>query len=140
MEMTAAAWPAGARRWPVGLAWALWGLTLLGLAVAARFDQLLRQVGLPELALLTGGNLVLVVAGVSAATVGALLAGLRPRHRVGWLLVGLGLSIALFCFLFDYTRYRLLVRPGRCRPPTTWPAWPAAWSSSTCRWPGSCSC
>jgi hypothetical protein len=31
-----------------------------------------------------------VVAALSAATVGAVIAGRRPRHPVGWLLLGLG--------------------------------------------------
>ena len=35
----------------------------------------------------------LVLALVSAVTVGAVLASRRPRHPVGWLLLGLGLSL-----------------------------------------------
>jgi hypothetical protein len=31
------------RWWAAGLAWMLWGLTLLGVAAAAWLDQLLRQ-------------------------------------------------------------------------------------------------
>ena len=42
-----AAWP---RWWPAGLAWALWTLTLLGLAVTVWLDRLLMEAGLPELA------------------------------------------------------------------------------------------
>jgi MFS family permease len=53
-----------------------------------------------------------VVAAVSAVTVGAVLAGRRPRHPVGWLLLGLGLSLALQAFTFSYTRYGLVARPG----------------------------
>jgi hypothetical protein len=116
MGMTVAAWPAGARRWPARLAWALWGLTLLGLAATARFDQLLRQVGLPELALLTGGNLVLVVAGVSAATVGALLAGLASG------LVILHLSVAGFV---------LLLTPTGRLPSPRWRRWARVMAAAT---------
>jgi hypothetical protein len=41
--------PGGPRRRPAGLAWALWGLTLLGLAAAAWLDRLLRQAGRSDL-------------------------------------------------------------------------------------------
>jgi hypothetical protein len=100
-------------RWPAVLAWALWALTLLGLAATVWLDRLLRQAGLPELAfLLGGGNVTSAVAAVSAATVGAVVASRRPAHRVGWLLVALGLSIAASGFAFSYTRYGLVARPG----------------------------
>ena len=105
-----AGWP---RWWPAGLAWALWTLTLLGLAVTVWLDRLLIEAGLPELAtVLSRGNLTSAVAAVSAATVGALVASRRPHHRVGWLLVALGLSLAASGFAFSYTRYGLVVRPG----------------------------
>jgi hypothetical protein len=96
-----------------GLAWALWALTLLGLAATVWLDRLLRQAGLPELTFLLGrGNFTAAVAAVSAATVGAVVASRRPAHRVGWLLVALGLSIAASGFAFSYTRYGLVARPG----------------------------
>ena len=101
------------RWWPAGLAWALWTLTLLGLAVTVWLDRLLIEAGLPELAtVLSRGNLTSAAAGVSAATVGALVASRRPRHRVGWLLVALGLSLMASGFAFSYTRYGLVARPG----------------------------
>jgi hypothetical protein len=40
------------------------------------------------------------------------VASRRPDHRVGWLLVALGLSIAASGFAFSYTRYGLVARPG----------------------------
>ena len=40
------------RWWPAGLAGALWALAMLGLAVFAWLDQLLRQAGRPELVVL----------------------------------------------------------------------------------------
>jgi hypothetical protein len=100
-------------RWPTGLAWALWALTLLGLAAALWLDIRLGQAGHPGLAYLWGSaNLPLLVAAVSAATVGALVVGRRPAHRVGWLLVALGLSIAAAACTFSYSRYGLVARPG----------------------------
>jgi hypothetical protein len=108
------AWP---RRWSAVGAWALWALTLLGLAATAWLGHLLGQAGLPELALLQGGNFPggnfpLVGAAVSAATVGAVLASRRPHHPVGWLLLGLGLSVSVYGVAFGYTRYGLVARPG----------------------------
>jgi hypothetical protein len=101
------------RRWPVGLAWTLWALTLLGLAATVWLDRLLIEAGLPELAMvLSQGNLPSAGAAVSAATVGAVVASRRPRHRVGWLLVALGLSLTAAGFAFSYTRYGLVARPG----------------------------
>ena len=49
---------------------------------------------------------------VSAATVGAVLAGRRPRHPVGWLLLALGLSVTLDAVTDSYARYGLLASPG----------------------------
>jgi hypothetical protein len=49
---------------------------------------------------------------VSAATVGAVLASRRPRHPVGWLLLVLGLSLALGGVVPAYAAYGLLARPG----------------------------
>jgi hypothetical protein len=105
-----AAWP---RSWPAALASALWALALVGLAATIWLDRLLIEAGLPELAtVLSQGNLTSVVAGVSAVTVGAVVASRRPGHRVGWLLVALGLSLMAFGFAFSYTRYGLVARPG----------------------------
>jgi hypothetical protein len=72
------AWP---RWWAAGLAWTLWVLTLLGLAAAARLDQLLRQAGRPELSWLGSGNLPLVGAAVIAVTVGRCWPAAGPATR-----------------------------------------------------------
>jgi len=53
-----------------------------------------------------------VLAAVSAATVGAVLASRRPRHPVGWLLLALGLSLAWGGVAPAYAAYGLLARPG----------------------------
>jgi hypothetical protein len=49
---------------------------------------------------------------VSAATVGAVLVSRRPAHPVGWLLLGLGLSVAASGVATGYASYGLLARPG----------------------------
>src|SRR6266536_3104938 len=53
-----------------------------------------------------------VLALVSATTVGAVLASRRPRHPVGWLLLGLGLSVSASGVADGYAPYGLLIRPG----------------------------
>ena len=72
--MAGGALGAGPRRWPAGLAWALWALTLLGPAATVWLDRLLRQAGRAELAALSPSGVPLAVAAVSAVTVGAVLA------------------------------------------------------------------
>jgi hypothetical protein len=73
-------------------AWVLWVLSMLGLAGSAWLSHLLRQAGRSELAFIGASIIPEVVAAVSAATVGAVLASRRPAHPVGWLLLAVGLS------------------------------------------------
>jgi hypothetical protein len=101
------------RWWPGVAAWALWALTVLSLPVIAWLDHLSRQAGRPELAQLSGGPVVApVLAAVSAATVGAVLATRRPRHPVGWLLLLLALALNTSGVAAAYTAYGLVARPG----------------------------
>ena len=72
-----------ARWWPAALAWLVWALGILSLAVAVWLDQLVRQAGRPELAVLTPKAFPPVLGAVSAASVGAVVAGRRPRHPAG---------------------------------------------------------
>ena len=65
MAIARGARPAGRRRRPAVLAWAL---PMLALAAAIRFDQLLRQEGRPELVQLDAGGVISMLAAVSAAT------------------------------------------------------------------------
>jgi hypothetical protein len=111
MEMTGGRPGAGAR-WVGVVAWGLWGVTLLGLGATVWLDGLLRDAGKPELVWLEAGNIPGAVAAMVAATVGAVLADRRPRHPVGWLLLGLGVSLTLGSSVFDYSRYGLVGRPG----------------------------
>ena len=94
------------------LAWALWALTLVAFALMGWFDRLLTQAGRPDLALGTSDVPAFVLATLSATTVGALLASRRPRHPVGWLLLGLGLPVALSGVATGYANYGLMARPG----------------------------
>jgi hypothetical protein len=87
-------------------------LTLLAVPAVAWLDHLLRQAGRPELTWLHLSSVSQVVAAVTAATVGVVVANRRPRHPVGWLLLGLGLSLTMWGLTFGYTRYGLVARPG----------------------------
>jgi hypothetical protein len=113
MAVTSTAGLGRPRRWTAGLAWGLWALVMLGLAVVRWMDELLRQAGRPDLAALVPGSIVgPAVAVLSAATVGAVLASRRPRHPVGWLLLGFALSLTASGVISSYVTYGLLARPG----------------------------
>jgi hypothetical protein len=106
MGMIPGSRPTWARGWSAGLAWPLWTLVVLGLAVTPWLNQLARRAGRSDL----GSDASTVIYGlvaVSAATVGALLASRRPRHPVGWLLLALGLW-----FVYGYASWVLLAWQG----------------------------
>ena len=115
--------PSGERRpaWPVVPAWALWLLTVLTLAAVPLLDRLLRQAGRADVVQLTPGTAFPVVAMVSGATVGAVLASRRPRHPVGWLLLAMALSLTATAAAAQYLTWGLLVRPGAL-PAARWAA------------------
>jgi hypothetical protein len=111
--MTSPAGRGRPRRWLAGLAWGLWALAMLGLAVVPWMDRLMIRAGRPDLAVLVPGSVVgPVLAMLSAATVGAVLASRRPRHPVGWLLLGFALSLTASGVIFSYVTYGLVARPG----------------------------
>lgn len=109
---TAGIRPAASRRWPRWLAWSLWALVIPGLVALVRLDHLLRQAGRPDLTPLTADAIGLVVGIVTAASVGAVTASRRPRHPVGWLLLGLAVSLLASGVGTGYATYGLLARPG----------------------------
>ena len=93
MNLTPTTRVARPRWWPGVAAWVLWALVMLGLAVVPWIDRLMIRAGRPDLAVLVPGSIVgPVVAVLSAATAGAVLASRRPRHPVGWLLLGFALA------------------------------------------------
>ena len=102
---------ARARPWLAALPWVLWALAMLGLAAVPWFDHLLRAAGRPELAQLDASGVPAVLGIMSASTVGAVLASRLPRHPVGWLLLGLGLSVSASGVADGYAPFGLLTRP-----------------------------
>jgi hypothetical protein len=105
MAVTPIAGRGGPRRWPAVLAWALWALVMVGVAVVVWLDQLLRQTARPELVVLPPKAFPPVLGALSTATVGVVLASRRPRHPVGWLLLGFGLSLSTAGVALGYTNY-----------------------------------
>jgi hypothetical protein len=99
-------------RWPAALAWSLAGLAVLGLVPAFWLLSRTWLTGVegPRPTIATVGPVVLAVA--SAAAVGALVAGRRPRHPVGWLLLGVALSVSFNVLVEPYVKYGLVERPG----------------------------
>ncbi|MGH2813719.1 MAG: hypothetical protein ACRDLC_01045, partial [Actinomycetota bacterium] len=111
MAVTLAARPATAR-WPAVLAWAVAGLTVASLVPAYRLLSLVWFEGSSEAAPSVAAVVPVALAVVSAVAVGALVASRRPGHPVGWLLLGVGLTIALNVLIEPYVKYGLIVRPG----------------------------
>jgi hypothetical protein len=68
--------------------------------------------GRPDLVQLTPGTGFPIVAMVSGATIGAVLASRKPRHPVGWLLLAVALSLTATGAAAQYLTWGLLVRPG----------------------------
>jgi hypothetical protein len=103
------------------VAWAVWGLVGVGVLVVVWFDARLRDIGRPDLVSISGDAVPYLLAMASAATVGAVLAGRRPRHPVGWLLLGIALAVIVLGFCDAYAAYGLLARPGSL-PGARWAA------------------
>src|ERR1700730_2970093 len=92
---------------------AVWFTTAAAVGGIFVLNQQLRHIGRGDLAHFTSNDqYVFVVAIASAASVGAGLAVRRPRHPVGWLFLGLGLSIALSGLVDAYAAYGVLGRRG----------------------------
>jgi hypothetical protein len=92
------------------------------IAAGRWWGHLLRQAGRADLVQANGNVLAWLVAGVSAPTVGAVLAAKRPRHPVGWPLLGLGASLGLTFLTDGYASTASWPGPGRFRRPAGRPS------------------
>ena len=88
---------------------------LIALAATAWLNRLLRRAGRPDLAERVH-QVPTALAALSAAAVafGAVVASRRPSHPVGWLLLGLGLSVPWSDVLDGYVDYGCWPGQGRC--------------------------
>jgi hypothetical protein len=85
------------------LAWSVCGLTLVLIACAVMLAVLNRY---------SLWDLTFLIAQVSAALVGGLIASRQPRNPVGWFVAGHALCFALGEFTRQYAIYGLLTEPG----------------------------
>jgi len=91
------------------------GLYVLVLALFTTFpvlDRMMRNAGRPDLALLAPFVVAPTLAAFTASTIGVVLARRRPRHPVGWLLLGVGLFMTMGGTIAGYLPYTVVVRPG----------------------------
>jgi hypothetical protein len=100
-------------RWPAVLAWTVAGVTLLSLIPGQWLLSRTWLAGVDEVEpAVVGAVLPVALVVVSSVTVGALVASRRPRHPVGWLLLGVGLGVVSNVLVEPYVKYGLVVRPG----------------------------
>jgi hypothetical protein len=100
-------------RWPAVLAWTVAGVTMLSLIPGQWLLSRTWLAGVDEVEpAVVGAVLPVALVVVSSVTVGALVASRRPRHPVGWLLLGVGLGVVSNVLVEPYVKYGLVVRPG----------------------------
>ena len=87
------------------LAWIAFGLVGLLYLGGLAFSVLNRGENHPQLSAFDP----LVLAFLSFPVVGALVASLRPRNPIGWILLGIGFAWGLYVCLYGYSLYALVV-------------------------------
>jgi hypothetical protein len=111
-------------------AWGMWTLSVVLGVVAVLFYFLSSSIPLegrdrPPLAFLP----VVLLAILSFATVGALVASRRPKNPIGWILCIMGLATGASFFAQGYADYALIVRPGSL-PGGEIAVWNLSWSGN----------
>jgi hypothetical protein len=99
------------RRTTTVIATSLWAVSVLLVVVTLLFIAGSRDAQVPAGFDTPGAGET--VRYLAATTVGAILAAKRPRNRVGWLVLALGLSWVAYPFVAMYTATGLFVAPGR---------------------------
>jgi uncharacterized membrane protein HdeD (DUF308 family) len=82
-------------------AWLAFGLGLLSVGLAVGAALIPGRGG-------GGFGILLGLWALASATVGTVVALRRPAHRIGWLLVAIGLLLAVDSFAEQYARFGLL--------------------------------
>jgi hypothetical protein len=112
------------------LAWGMWTLSVVLGVVAVLFYFVSSSIPLegrdrPPLAFLP----VVLLAILSFATVGALVASRRPKNPIGWILCVMGLATGAAFFAQGYADYALIARPGSL-PGGEIAVWSLSWSGN----------
>jgi signal transduction histidine kinase len=107
-----------------GLAWLVWTVTV-GLVGGTIWLALLNGQHFGSRSLPGWQDAIMAIAGLGFATVGALIAS-RRNNAVGWLLLAIGLGLAMFPFAEEYT-LRALVTGAGGLPGVRWVAWTHQW-------------
>jgi len=110
------------------LAWALWGTSLLLVALMFTFYLLGHEISLenrdrPPLAFIP----VMALMVLSFSTVGALVAARRPRNAVGWIFCGVALASGIGFAGQFYGEYALVAEGGSV-PGGAFGAWLSTWT------------
>ncbi len=106
------------------LAWSLWALTLVLMALTVVFTALYP---LPRNAATDAANFAISVLFVATfSTVGALIASRRPRNPIGWVFCAMSLTLVVAVFAGNYAEYSLVVEPGAL-PMARTAAWVGNW-------------
>jgi hypothetical protein len=113
------------RRTAARLAWSLFGLSALLLAVAFLLN--LGRPQYPDLLATTGELLLGLVILLSFGWFGALIVARRPSQPIGWILCALAATLALTFFANEYAIYGLITHPGAV-PGAAALAWFTTWA------------
>ncbi len=106
------------------LAWSLWALTLVLMALTVVFTALYP---LPRNAATDAANFAISVLFVATfSTVGALIASRRPANPIGWVFCAMSLTLVVAVFAGNYAEYSLVVEP-RALPMARTAAWVGNW-------------
>jgi hypothetical protein len=73
------------------------------------------------------------------STAGAVLASRSPGSRIGWLMIAIGVIIALVGLTGEYATYAYVTMPARCHSPRS-SRWQETPSGSRCSPPALCWC
>jgi signal transduction histidine kinase len=107
------------------LAWSLWAVCVVLIALALLLDFLTGTIPVPEARVGFGLTVLAGVLSLSFPTVGALIASRLPTNPIGWIFCGLGLVLAAQGFTIAYADYALV--ENFALPGGQYVAWFATW-------------